>query len=541
MKLLRSKRIQLVITLLLCLAIIASGSFAWFSVTQNVLNEFSWNPEGVNLHDDFLDPNKDVYVENTSQDPVLVRVKLAEFMQYETKLATVVLPADAVRENRATWGRHDGAAANQTATDCSGGLHTYWSWSMGGQKWYVPATTDQAALEGNDAVVRGLPLTQAETAALEARIAADLDKDGQPHQPSTQSLLDEVSATKAQLMTLIEAYTADDTAAQEALAAARSALNAAQSALNTAAKQRFGVLQTRAAQVITMAEWIAGDQKLGDFWVVDSNGWCYWANVLEAGEATGLLVNSVDGTEELAKLKTARQPYYYGIDVSMQAATAEDVAHYWTISPELPSAADLATTEAQTLLNRLAAVSKTGAAATVTQTNTLQAALPERGKHWQLADGVWTFNDGHWSYDGETWLLEGEAYPFAEENWTLLDDGAWTYADDNWYFNGDTWLELATLPSASPTPTPSLSPSPTPMPSTSPTPSPSATPTAEPTPESTAEATQSPPATETPQASAAPPTEPPTETPTVPPASATSAPDTTPNGTENEVLMPTQP
>ncbi len=540
MKLLRSKRIQFLITLLLCLGIIASGSFAWFSVTQNALNEFSWNPEGVNLHDDFLDPNKDVYVENTSQDPVIVRIKLAEFMQYETKLATVVLPEGAVREDRAGWARHNGGAGNLAATDCTGGLHTYWTWIMGGQKWYVPATADQAALEGNDAVVKNRPLTQAEEAALAAEIALDLDKNGQPYAPSTQSLLDAVGAAKADLMALIAAYTTDSGEARQALAAARGALNAAQSALNTAAKQRFGVAQTREAQVITMAEWATGGKALGDFWVVDTNGWCYWANVLEAGEATGLLLNEVQATDAVATLKTARSPYYYGIDISLQAATAEDVEHYWTESPELPSAEDFATANAQELLNRIAAVCRTGAAPTPPAANTLRAAAPEKGEHWRFAGGTWIFDDGRWSYDGETWLLEGQPYAFTQENWVLLDDGTWTYLDDVWYFDGETWLELAALPShgASPAPSPTVSPTPTPSatpcPSASPTPLPSATaqPTASPTPLPSAvpEATQPP--QETPA-----PTEVPTEAPVG--AGGTPPPQDPPAGGQEQPPAPT--
>lgn len=554
MKLLRSKKTQLFITLLLCFGILASGSFAWFSVTQNALNEFSWNPEGVNLHDDFLDPNKDVYVENTSRDPVIVRIKLAEFMQYETKLATVVLPEGALREDRATWARHNGGGGNLQATECTGGLHTYWTWLMGGQKWYVPATADQAALEGNEAVVRNHPLTQAEEAALAAQIAADLDKDGLPYTPSTQTLLDAVSAAKADLMALIEGYTADTEEARTALSAARQALNDAQTALNTAAKQRYGVMQTRPAIVLTMAEWAAGDQKLGDFWVVDTNGWCYWANVLEAGEATGLLLNGVEATDAVAALKSAREAYYYGIDISMQAATAEDVAHYWTASPELPNIEDFATANAQTLLNRIAAVCKTGAAPTVKApgANAVQAQAPAKGKYWKLAGGVWQFNDGRWSYDGETWLLDGQEYPFAEDGWALLDGVTWTYIDDLWYFDGDTWLELATLPAASSTPAPSASPTPTPsitpLPSETPLPSASPAPSAAPTPSETPVAsaspqpTEAPPATQTPQPSAVPEkTAEPEETPPASAAPAVPEPPAAPEAGENGPRAPAIP
>lgn len=41
MSVVRSKKFQMVVAVLLCAAILAGGSFAWFSLNQNVLNEFS--------------------------------------------------------------------------------------------------------------------------------------------------------------------------------------------------------------------------------------------------------------------------------------------------------------------------------------------------------------------------------------------------------------------------------------------------------------------------------------------------------------------
>lgn len=77
----RKKSTQLAMTLVLVAGIILAGTFAWFSFTQNATNvlEGFTNPK-VNLHDDFWEPNKDVYVENSGNQPLYVRVRLDEWM-----------------------------------------------------------------------------------------------------------------------------------------------------------------------------------------------------------------------------------------------------------------------------------------------------------------------------------------------------------------------------------------------------------------------------------------------------------------------------
>jgi len=73
--------------------------------------------------------------------------------------------------------------------------------------------------------------------------------------------------------------------------------------------------QTRNAQVITMAQWIYDGSRIGGYWVIDTDGWAYWASPLKSGEATGLLLNGV------TRMEAPQQDYFYGIFVEAQMAT----------------------------------------------------------------------------------------------------------------------------------------------------------------------------------------------------------------------------
>jgi hypothetical protein len=73
---------------------------------------------------------------------------------------------------------------------------------------------------------------------------------------------------------------------------------------------------TRPATVITMEEWRNLPERRGNFWVVDTDGWVYWADEIPSGEATGPLLNSIVLAQNPA------EDYYYGINVQAQMATA---------------------------------------------------------------------------------------------------------------------------------------------------------------------------------------------------------------------------
>jgi hypothetical protein len=70
--------------------------------------------------------------------------------------------------------------------------------------------------------------------------------------------------------------------------------------------------------VLVMSVWIDMGRPVGPYWVLDQDGWFYWAQPLPPGEATGLLLNGV-------RLENAlTDAYYYGVNAVMQAATWND-------------------------------------------------------------------------------------------------------------------------------------------------------------------------------------------------------------------------
>lgn len=567
LKALTSKRVQLIVTLVLCGLIILSGTFAWFSVTQNVRNEFFGYIPRVNLHDDFNEPNKDIYVENTSGEPVLVRVKLLEYMEWgptsdpdQNKLPN----ASADRADTANWFHHHGYAPEDLPADVGADpFHNYWSWTTGGQKWYVPATDAQASADApgtgeTDGRIVQDPRTDAQlkTAWVDRGL---LNTDGSVADNDLKALLDDLDAKRRDLYVLYRlpdnpdpSDPANDPADYwdgAAIGAVREAMNEAQAAVNAYLDEHYSttagavdetrrIRQTRMANIYTMAEWIDIGSPMGDFWVIDADGWAYWASPLESGSATGLLVDSVTATSLLnSEIRDRKARYYYAIDVSMQAATAEpadmddpaDCENYtgfWR-HPQVTAAHEEASGAAQTLLEAVARAARADGSGGV---STLALETQERGVFWYQANGVWQYDDGRWTFDGEDWLLEGEYYPFDESKWTMTD-GEWWYWDDVWYFNGDEWYQILQDP-APPEETPGIPPDGQVPAGTPPavTETPPVETTAPPVDETPSVEPTVPPATETPPAE---PTVPPATE--APPAEPTVPPTTEPPPVETEV------
>jgi hypothetical protein len=115
-------------------ALFVTGTFAWQQMVSKT-NEFTGTKEIPTLHDDF-DPAaglKDVYVENRADRPFFVRVQLAEAMSLtsNTWRPTASDYEAHTYETAAEDCEHDNAAGDE--------FHDYFTWTMGGQKWYMPA------------------------------------------------------------------------------------------------------------------------------------------------------------------------------------------------------------------------------------------------------------------------------------------------------------------------------------------------------------------------------------------------------------------
>ena len=254
-------------------AFCVTGTLAWTNFSSEIINEWhgggngSENGPGATLHDDHTDndENKDVYIENWGSEPLVVRIRLSEYMEMGKgaglkAVATVPSTGQPVRdpENYSdplvdgadidrpdTWAKHI-PGGDMPALCEAAGIHKYWKWDMGGQKYYFPVSD------------------------------ASKEDSGYVDQNSPDNL------------------TADS--------------------VNSGGVR---AKQTLPAQVLTMAQWVSGGSHAGNYWVIDTDGWAYWVKPLMPGEATGLLLDKV------TLITAPKQDYYYGIYVDAQMATIE--------------------------------------------------------------------------------------------------------------------------------------------------------------------------------------------------------------------------
>ena len=296
----KRKVISAVTAVVVSAAILLTGTFAWQSISQVALNERTGevNPGG-RLHDDFDGTNKDVYVENFMTEaeggvPIYARVRLDEYMEigvgaglktgdsdYASKEA-VSLVTGANINDVSTWKTHIPDAADDP-------FHTYWEWTTGGSTIYMPTFN-----KNKDSLKADINGTYDGTDATD-NIYYD----------------DYVAYTAGESKTADAVYDADDNTVDEGDAAVEGTNITTVSETHTAANTQSGT-------VMTMQEWIDAGSQPGAYWVYDVDGWAYWAQAIEPGTATGLLLDGISLQKEPG------DNWYYGINVVGQFATMGD-------------------------------------------------------------------------------------------------------------------------------------------------------------------------------------------------------------------------
>ena len=285
------RRSSAIMAAVLVIALLLTGTFAYVSKTQTALNEAEGEVDNdVILHDDF-DPDADfeagaeksVYAENTGDSPLYVRIRLDEYME----IAGVSMVDGAVKSDVDTWTTHV-PLNSSTVDDCPEFFHDYWTWEMGGQKYYMPKEFQDP---GN---------------ILASGAIQDVD-------PTTGEVVE---------------YTGVEPNVEQTL---------------------------NATKVITMEQWINEGMNPGTFWVIDADGWAYWAQALDPGTATGLLLSKVTLSP------VPDDDYYYAINVIMQAASSGDWGFDTAYAGTTPPTGD-----ALTLLNKIAGMEATVKAVTIT-------------------------------------------------------------------------------------------------------------------------------------------------------------------------------
>ena len=354
-----SKRGVLVsIAVVLIIAILATGTFAWQSISQQALNPATGGPSaplpegstGGRLRDDYevVDEwyegrraNKDVYIENFGiadyDEPIFVRNRLYEFMGLsETAWPSINQVADRVdflAHDHASlvYGAQLGdfttwtprlnwapclvdAAANITDDTLASydPFRRYFEWELGGQKYFMPTfnrdpNSNQSDVTG-DAIdpqaVHNNP-TERNDSLPWPRVR----EDGFPGQAGNENFWSPDNPDWGDVAPYWWAHERQP------------------NGVESTNRVQHEARPTLNARVILMADWIAADSPIswtegettGNFWVVDVDGWAYWSAPLYPGEATGLLLSSIT-------LHNVPDDYwYYAIFIDAEMATAD----YW--------------------------------------------------------------------------------------------------------------------------------------------------------------------------------------------------------------------
>ena len=292
----RKKQVSAVFAAVLVVVIALTGTYAWRSISQTALNEAAsgGNPGG-RLHDDFNGSNKDIYVENFGDIPIFARIQLREYMETgkdaginkddPNRDATPVLAGTDINDI-STWTVH-------TLGDSHASFHSeYWKWTLGGETVFMPTFNKNkdslaADINGTFAGPDGDPTT-------------DNDRYG-----------DYVNYTLGEQKTGSAVYDADADEEDEGEAAVEGV------DIETR-EETHAAKATQNATVLSMAEWKAQGAPRGKYWVYDTDGWAYWAEAIQPGEATGMLLDGIELQKNLTD-------WYYAIKVTAQFATADDL------------------------------------------------------------------------------------------------------------------------------------------------------------------------------------------------------------------------
>ncbi|WP_270264896.1 hypothetical protein [Lactococcus formosensis] len=270
------------------------GTFAFTAFNQQAINDRENEVQvnvGGRVHDyyDVETENKDVFVENYGERPIMARIRLSEYLETQQTGASAPTPLvdGTERDQLNTWTPYiPSATAIGTRTGAGVAFNRYSNLRFGraGEApWYLPTFNHN-----------NLDLSTA--AAGDARDLADGSDDVTHPGEGTDGYWEEgVTYTNGENGTTWH--------------------GASDGAERTTAQN---LQQQR--PVMTIQQWseLQPYQQIGDFWVVDhTTGWAYWASLLEPEEATSYLLDAAEMTAAIEDT-VFNGSYYYGIHVDSQ-------------------------------------------------------------------------------------------------------------------------------------------------------------------------------------------------------------------------------
>ncbi|MFK4925076.1 hypothetical protein ACI1TM_00070 [Lactococcus garvieae] len=283
------------------------GTMAFQAFNQQAINDRENTVQvnvGGRVHDYYNrdTENKDVFVENYGERPIMARIRLSEFLEYQRGEEDFTpLVAGSERNNLATWTTWIPSANNinqRADTGNSSAFNRYaqltFGWIREGETapWYMPTFNHD-----------NLDLRTAAAGHARDYIAGAGATDG-----TTDGTTHPGDGTDAY-------WSSGDTFDNSAGIWPGATLE------NEAAQN---LRQQRAPMTIEQWDNLLPYQQIGDFWVVDhTTGWAYWASLLEPGQASSYLLDAAELTDAIEDT-VFNGSYYYGIHVDSQLISPDN-------------------------------------------------------------------------------------------------------------------------------------------------------------------------------------------------------------------------
>lgn len=322
------KRRRRIIATILAVLVLLAGTYAWQSFSQEARNELKGellNPGG-RLHDHFDGTNKYAFIENYNlQDnknenddrgPIYVRMRIDEYLESGAGAGTGATSGvrtvrgdirnpifdTPIFRNKGTWDTFD-LLGNYTSD-----IRKYWDITLvedeNAQRYYLP--TFNKRYDNLDSDVNGTYLAGAQEEGINEPYSDAIDYSlGVNQDPVT----DFAVYTYNQEDFDPEVYTpADELYIDE------------ENGLYYVKETHTPVQTLEGAPMVSMAKWISMSQedRVGDFWVCDVDGWAYWASALQPGTTTTSLFGGIE------QLQNYSGTWYYANNVVAQMASAGD-------------------------------------------------------------------------------------------------------------------------------------------------------------------------------------------------------------------------
>ncbi|MEY8538771.1 hypothetical protein AALM99_09995 [Lactococcus muris] len=290
------------LALLSLLLLLVGGTFAFQAFNQRAINDrIRENIPGGRVHDYYNrdTENKDVFVENYGNVPLMARIRLSEFMEKRSTGDTDFTPIvnGTIRDQVNTWTVMRPSETNlNTRVGDSAAFNTYanltFGWPRSGQDapWFMPT----------------------------------FNRDNQDLMTASAGhARDWITSTATDGVTDGATHPGDGTDAYWSSGDSFDNSGPVWPGEEVTHDAAQNLQQERAPMTISQWAALPNNLKVGNFWVIDhQTGWAYWANQLQAGESTSYLL---DAAQMTAAANNIPGEYYYGIHVDGQLISPDRI------------------------------------------------------------------------------------------------------------------------------------------------------------------------------------------------------------------------